>query len=154
MRTKRRVLSAIESMEKHNFLDDENKITNTDWFLPREYERNYWKFFEKDALNHIRAIENQYGYKISKIENFWFQQYMKGDFHSRHTHGGSSFSNIYYAELPNQKAATAFWFCGKEYKIEVEEGDMLSFPGNLIHESKPLDNDKRKTVIVFNTIVE
>jgi uncharacterized protein YjlB len=39
---------------------------------------------------------------------------------------------------------------GEEFTIDVEEGDILTFPGSVIHCSKPHQSNDIKTVVSFN----
>jgi len=42
----------------------------------------------------------------------------------------------------------------KIIKVNAKEGDILTFPAYLKHRSKPIKNEKRKTIISFNTSVD
>ena len=80
----------------------------------------------------------------------WYQQYKKGDYHGWHRHPNNTFSNVYYVSLPKNSASTSFRYSGKEFEINVKEGQILTFPSYLEHCSKPNPSDQIKTVISFN----
>jgi len=61
------------------------------------------------------------------------------------------YSNIYYLDLPEGTSKTTFKFIDKEFEVDVEEGDILTFPGSMLHCSKPNTSEHTKTVIAFNT---
>jgi uncharacterized RmlC-like cupin family protein len=86
------------------------------------------------------------------LSNYWFQQYENGDYHGTHVHD-TPFSSVYYIELPGESPRTTLKLFGKEYQIEVQEGDILTFPGFIPHESKENKNT-RKTIIAFNSTYE
>jgi hypothetical protein len=84
------------------------------------------------------------------VYNYWFQMYSKGDWHAWHNHLGANFSNVYYLNLPEGAAKTTFKILGKEFSIEVKEGQVLSFPGIVNQCSKPNPSEEPKVVIAFN----
>jgi hypothetical protein len=83
------------------------------------------------------------------LRNYWFQQYKKGDYMELHAHRDADFSSVYYVDLPNGAVFTTFIFMGKEFEIEVKEGEVLTFYGCFQHMSKPTKNTK--TIIAFNS---
>lgn len=119
-------------------------IKNTDYELdiPREYLDLFTKYIIPYTYDKM--------YRVVAVNNLWFQQYEKDNFHGWHCHGNSHFSHIYYVELPNKNQATEFYF-NKVFKIEVKEGDLITFPSFLIHRSPPNKINKRKSVVSFNT---
>jgi len=129
-------------------------IFNTDWHLSNAfYNKNseYTSIINNIIGEHTEALTHflRYVDPIS-CENIWFQQYKRNDFHGWHRHERSVFSNVYYVDLPDNASKTSFRFLGKEFSIEVKEGQILTFPSFIEHCSKPNPSDKIKTVISFN----
>lgn len=87
------------------------------------------------------------------IDNVWFQQYKKNEYHAWHTHAQCNFSNVYYLE---NNHPTEFYNLVTKFSlnVNVKEGDLLMFPAYIPHRSQPNNTDKRKTVIVFNSNIK
>ena len=60
------------------------------------------------------------------------------------------FSCVYYAALPEGASLTTFKLLGKEFSIEVKEGQVLVFPAPFLHCSKPNQSNAEKIVVAFN----
>lgn len=132
-------------------------VTSTDWQTPSNIERTYFTKYIKDIINkYYTSIAEQLGLKdfnLTKliIHNWWFQKYNKNSTHDWHTHGASHFTNVYFVELPNKESATQI----KGLKnLNVEEGDLITFPAYWVHRSPINKTNKRKTIISFNTSYE
>ena len=151
---KQEVLDAIESMETTTCVGPVDNISNTDYYLPNEIHRPYHNILMDKFIAHKIAMgkDDRFIFNAFKIGRIWYQQYKKGDMHGLHLHGDCAYSNVLYLELPNKEAGTKFVINGKEYLLDVSEGDILSFPGILPHGST-YSVGGRKTVVVFNTIV-
>ena len=80
----------------------------------------------------------------------WYHQYEKGNKYGWHFHD-TQYSGVYYLELGKTSGKTEF--CSpldmKSFNIDVKEGDLILFPGHLIHRGM-LNGSDRKTVISFN----
>jgi hypothetical protein len=130
-------------------------IFNTDWHLSKALtflDPVYCSVVRPIIDNHNEALTQYLGYdEPIKCDNVWFQQYQKEDYHWWHRHSESIFSNIYYVDLPEGTSKTSFRFLGKEFQIEIEEGQILTFPSFIEHCSKPNLSNKIKTVISFNS---
>ena len=81
-------------------------ISNTDWILPKDYNREYLNLFYENINEHMVELRDQFNCDRWEIINGWFQQYEKGDTHGWHNHAGCQFSNVYYLELPSKSLAT------------------------------------------------
>ena len=149
---KNKLLKIIDSMPNIGAEQDYIKncgtsVSKSDWLLNRDVIKPYADLFFEMVKPFIVFVEEQYSAKL-KINNFWFQQYHKNDYHNWHTHPEAHFSNVFYLEMPKGTPGTEFK--NIEQKFDVEEGDILSFPAFLAHRSPEIKIDKRKTVIVFN----
>lgn len=123
-------------------------LSNTDWYLPEDYKREYLDLFYKNIEDHMMSLCKDFSCTRWHIKNGWFQQYKKGDSHDWHNHIGVQFSNVYYLELPDIGAKTEFL---NKHKTKISEGDILTFPAYLPHRSSANKTNKRKTVIAFNS---
>jgi hypothetical protein len=145
-------LNCIEGMGKYSFVNVEQSISNTDWHLSTNFPRPYVTFVEPVMRKHDELLRKELGYRGIGATAYWYQQYEKGDWHSMHVHGNCSFSNVLFVELPNKETATKYRIKDKEYSFDVKEGEIISFPGILNHQS-PVNMGGRKTVFVWNSVV-
>jgi hypothetical protein len=131
---------------------DGSIISRTDWNVNLGEQRQYWNLIFKDLNDIIYPSFKEIGYEDIRYENCWFQQYNTNEFHKWHRHPGCQWSNVYYVELPEGTPATMFRnpYDQTEFTIDVEEGDIISFPSIVQHTSPINASDKVKTVIAFN----
>ena len=151
---KHNIMNIIDASEGFKVETPSQSLLDTDWYMPREMPRMYLETvgpildqYNRELFNKLE-IKDQSALHISQI---WYQRYAKGDFHSMHTHGNCTFSNVYFLDLPEGAPATTFRFMGKDYTVDVEEGDVITFPGHIQHESKPNASRFIKTSIAFNS---
>ena len=154
---KNKLLKIIDSMPNIGAEQDYIKncgtsVSKSDWLLNRDVIKPYADLFFEMVKPFIVFVEEQYSAKL-KINNFWFQQYHKNDYHNWHTHPHTHFSNVFYLELPKGNPGTEFlaYDSKKNKELDLKEGDILSFPAFMAHKSPEIKTNKRKTVIVFNT---
>lgn len=145
---KPQILSAIDNMCVNSVDGYNEKIYNTDWYLPESVSRPYMEYMNGCYTDSIDKISDHLGFKVVP-ENVWFQQYIHGDFHNWHTHH-CIYNGIYYVELADECARTTVRIGKEEIDIEVKEGDILLLPGGIMHCSKQNRSNERKTVIAFN----
>jgi len=152
------LLEQIESMGTHSLIEKEQQISNSDYHLSDYYTRNYFHVFNNTVVaKHLIDLKNilLLGSSSNLIMNhYWFQQYKNNDFHSYHLHGTCFYSSVYYLELPEKSSKTTFKILDKEFDIDVEEGDILTFPSSYLHCSKPNKSDFTKTIIGFDIICD
>ena len=130
-----------------------DKISHTDWSLRKTRPREYWNYFKKNIFEEYgQHLCKTFNWDILRVTNGWFQQYSKNDFHGWHIHDNVRYASVYYVELPLKTMRTEFKDPETKslHSIEVEEGDILTFPAQISHRSKPFKGKKRKTVIAFN----
>jgi hypothetical protein len=149
---KPKILSDIASMGVHSLIEHDQKISNSDWQLSRNYSRPYIQRIEGLISQHLAKltqIANIPTNSSLNFNNYWFQQYAEGDYHDWHIHKNSTYSNVYYVDLPQGAAKTTFRFREEEFSVDVEEGYILTFPSSFLHCSKP-NKASTKTIISFN----
>jgi hypothetical protein len=145
------ILKDIESIGKHSLIEDDQKISNSDWYLPSNIERTYFSHITDTIFELRNNIVKQFNYSTPSTNlQFWFQQYEKGDHHGWHVHFGCMFSNVYYVDLPEGASKTSLKVLDKEIEVDVKEGQILTFPSCFLHTSKPNKSEKVKTVIAVN----
>ena len=101
--------------------------------------------------NFSKFICKTYGVDSLSFQDAWFQVYEPGDYHNVHTHPNTNIANVLFVELPNKNLVTNITGENeKKISLDIEEGDILSFPAFLKHTSPPNNSNKRKIVIAFN----
>jgi len=145
---KKILLNEIDNMPNVGFED----VNKTDWKLPSNFHREYLVYFYKMIHPYMEALRKKLKFEEWHIQNTWYQQYIKKDKHLWHCHNESNWSNIYYLELPKTTETLFFDTIKNETKrVEVVEGQLLTFPSSLIHCSPENNTDDRKTIISFNS---
>ena len=138
----------VETIKKSTSIyHDTNKERHqTDYHLSKDIPRLYEPLVMPAVLEHMRTFEQQYNFQGIELHHLWFQWYRKGDFHDWHVHPYCHFTNIYYINLPNKSLATTV----NGIDIDVQEGDILTFPSFILHQA-PLVDDLEKIIVSFNT---
>lgn len=147
---KPKILKAIESMGTHSVIDGEQSISNTDWHLHVDFPRPYWDIVKPVYMDHLETIRTCVGGNRTSVQNFWFQQYVKGDFHTWHVHSKVNYATVYYVDMPDEDCATTFRMHGTEMTVDVQEGQILTFLGSYWHCSRPNPHDYVKTIVAIN----
>lgn len=133
-------------------------VENTDYYLADKFKepkgKAYWGLFFPSVQFHYSSILELTGHKDWWVNNYWFQTYGHNDFHAAHVHPDCMYSNVYYLALPDGASRTTFKYFNAEFDIEVQEGDILTFPGFIQHGSKPNKSNNLKTVVAFNSSME
>ena len=150
------ILEAIAKLGIHSAISKLERISNTDWHIKNDISpvfenKEYLNVVKTVLFEHNKQVAEYIGATEIQTNHIWFQQYEKLDFHGWHSHGNCMYSNVYYVELDKFCPRTSFKFMGTEFSIDVEEGDILTFPSFLSHCSKPNKSDSRKTAIAFNS---
>jgi hypothetical protein len=144
----KKLLELIDKIPNNPFIDNTgNVISHTDWNLPQNFKREYIDYFLKIIEPYLEKICSKLNTNKFVFSNFWFQQYIKNDKHEWHTHPKTNFTNVYFVELPDKSLATEIL---NEKNLEINEGDLLTFPAFYYHRSPINMFDKRKTIISFN----
>lgn len=149
---KEQILVSISNMGRHSLEDKNQKIFNSDWYLPSSFPRPYFEHIRPTIETHLQEIKQSVNGSTTNaltLQNYWFQQYTVDDYHDWHIHEMSMFSNVYYVDLPQGASKTTFKYREKTFDVNVEEGHILTFPSCFAHCSKP-NQAGVKTVISFN----
>jgi muramidase (phage lysozyme) len=145
---KDKLLKQIAKMKDDNLAT----VSKTDFAISTNSERPYLKLFNDTMDRYIKKIMATLQFKTCVIHNVWYQQYKNKSSHGWHTHPKVNYTNVYYLELPDKSKKTKIYnvITKKFEELDVEEGDLVTFPAHIPHGSPVIDDTKRKTVIVFN----
>jgi hypothetical protein len=144
------ILSLIDKIPNNSLQKNSDKIYHTDWNLPKNLKREYLDYFSIIIKPYIEELLIKLKSKYLQISNIWFQQYNKLDTHGWHTHSDTNFTNIYFVELPSKSLGTEIL---NYDKLDLNEGDLLTFPACLYHRSPVNTTEERKTIISFNSSI-
>jgi|TARA_R110000772_G_scaffold268291_1_gene394702 hypothetical protein len=144
------LLMLIDKMPDKKTDTEREKITKSDWYIPKEHVREYGELFLKIIKPYNDNIKKFYNAKELFLKNYWYQQYTDTDHHDWHVHASCLLSNVFYIELKN-KNSTLFYnnLTKQKYSYNLEEGDLITFPSSMIHKSKK-NSKERKTIISYN----
>jgi hypothetical protein len=150
---KKVLLDLISKMPDKDRKSGVEQISKTDWNVPKDYNREYLNYFYNIIQEHMYKMCDFLHTDKWIITNAWFQQYKNTDRHDWHTHTNCHFTSVFYLELPEKRYSTQIFnsFTKKIIKVNVKEGDILTFPSYLNHRSIVNNSNKRKTIISFNS---
>ena len=151
---KNKMLSLIDNMPKSDLhVKDHSNISKLDWNIERNFNREYLKVFEPHLFKYMNMFLEHVPYDKWEIHNIWYQQYSMNSNHGWHVHTECQFTNVYYLELPENTPKTQIInpFTGDLIELEVNEGDLVTFPSFIIHTAPIVKEDARKTIISFNS---
>lgn len=109
-------------------------------------------------LDEIKLFETEVGIGVYPAE-VWFQKYDHNMDHSVHTHGPIGFSAVCFLEYDkdNHKPTTfispyvnCITGALERHEPDVDEGDIIFFPSNLLHYAPINLSDKVRVIISFN----
>lgn len=112
----------------------------------------------EEELNYMKKT---FGFNDCVIKHSWFQEQTNNMFHSIHDHcgGNVSISSICYIEYDSSEhTATQFIspymdslnFSYLNFTPQVNEGTIIFFPSNILHQTLPSTSDKPRKIVSFN----
>jgi len=114
------------------------------------------KIIKQPIDNFLSDIES----KFEDVEfNMWWQCYQKNEGHRPHAHGEAHFGSTLFLDFVSEEhPPTRFYapfnnyLTGNvlEYEKDIKEGDIIFFPGNVIHESPINKSLIPKKIIAMN----
>lgn len=146
---KSNIINLIYKIPETPYVEGTNKISHTD-YKHEDNKKEYVNFFIKNILpDYHNNLRKKLGVNTIHISNLWFQVYRKGDFHGRHTHEKTHFTNVFYINLPDKKLTTRI-NKPQQQVLDIEEGTIVTFPGYFEHESPVNNSNQEKIIISFN----
>lgn len=152
---KQELIESINNSWSIGIHSDQDNITRSDWGNEDKVFRKEWsQIFFHYTYDQISDIYKSIGYNKFNVNSIWFQEYGAGSNHGWHTHGGANFSNVFFLNFSKENPPTEFLFHNEIIKADVSEGDLIIFPGHIIHRSPSNDSEKSRLVVVFNSTIE
>lgn len=148
----------LELMSKCNFISS-NSILESSFF--DESSKNHNDLVECIFEDELRQVKKAFGFNYYSIKYSWFQEQTKNMFHPMHDHGENNImmSSICYIEYnPSEHSPTqfispfvdSFTFSHSHFMPRVDEGTIIFFPSNVLHQTLPSPSDKPRKIISFN----
>ena len=146
------LINLIHQIPETSLKTEKSKISHTDWHIPATMKREYLEYFIKYIYEgYAKNLCDVFDAEKVEPNNFWFQKYNQGDSHCLHRHGNVHFTNVFYLKIPEKYLNTKIYNLDKEIiSIDIKEGDILTFPAFLKHESVENKNEDYKMIISFN----
>tara|TARA_Y200000002_G_scaffold10096_2_gene8308 strand:+ start:15383 stop:15991 length:609 start_codon:yes stop_codon:yes gene_type:complete len=116
--------------------------------------RKWLTFLKPYLMNVVTDTYKNLGYDTFKIHNIWYQQYETGSTHGWHVHTDCQWTSVYYLDLPDLAPKTQLvspWDNKTIIKLDIQEGDVITFPSFVIHQAPKNKNNKTKTIVSFNS---
>jgi len=138
-------------------------MCSTDFYLSNgrpPYFDEWYSILEEDLNNVLPNLGLPYYPK--EMWHLWSQEYRGNEYHGPHNHGTAVLSAVLYLDLaPMEHGGTTFYspfadFLGtvSDVTVQVDEGDIVFFPGTLLHEARPTLSEKMRKIIAFNIPIE
>lgn len=151
---KNKILQIIDEQYGEHLNFKGSNITRSDYFL-KESNANFIQPYV--TILHPYIVEHLNLCKILKDTEeqkyfYWYNQYTKLGYQGWHDHQGVKWASVYYLELDRDNPPTEFrnFLTNEVIRVDVTEGDIITFPGFMEHRSPPNNSNKRKTIIACN----
>ena len=145
------LLDVINNCPFENINTYEDSISKSDYYL-KDVKRPYLNILLNDLKDFQQVVLDHYCCSNIDIIGAWFQQYNSSDVHNWHIHASCNISVVYFLELSNNDSTEFFDLSTrKSFQVEnVNEGDLLIFPGFIPHRTPQNKFLDRRTIIAFN----
>lgn len=153
-KNKKKLISLINKMEQSSIEDENSHISKTDWNLSREKSRDYLILFYEIIKPYMDTMKDKLKCNNWNIKNTWYQIYKKNDNHDWHVHPDNNYTNVYYLNLPKSNVKTQLYDVKSNKiidEIDIKEGQLFTFPANILHRSPKNKFNETKTIISFNS---
>ena len=135
------------SFLKSSFFDDSSRSQN----------ELVQSIFEEE-LNHMKE---SFGLNDYSVKHSWFQEQTKNMFHPIHDHCANNImmSSICYIDYDSSEHSPtqfispfvdSFTSSHLNFMPQVNEGTIIFFPSNVLHQTLPSTSDKSRKIISFN----
>ena len=148
----------LELMSKCDFIN-QSSILKSSFY--DESSKNNNELVESIFENELIQMKKSFGCNYYSIKYSWFQEQTKNMFHPLHDHGEGniSMSSICYIEYDSSEHSPtqfispfvdSFTFSHLDFMPQVNEGTIIFFPANVLHQTLPSPSDKPRKIISFN----
>jgi hypothetical protein len=155
------VLAWAEKKKRLLSLLDSEKFKYCDTFLSdrRQNSNVYLKDFTDIIQPELENFRLDLGLGTIFVTDVWTVTYKTGDFHAPHTHSSSGYSGVLYLDY-DQEEHTGTCFVNSitnpitdltdGARPQVQEGDIVLTPSNVLHFTYPNKSIKDRTIMGFD----
>jgi len=140
-----------EWSQQDDYIND--NIHKVDWFKADNPNREWFKIIQQPLYETLLDMAQSMGFTEIALEHVWFQQYQTKGKHGWHSHG-FNYTGVYYLEYNKEENPPTEFLkpCSlkEKFSIDIEEGDIISFPSFVIHRAPINISLKNKTIVSFN----
>ena len=148
---KEKLLAITNKFESNNINIENELVDYSDWNVPYE-QKEYCDLVQEYLTPYLELMAERLNCKVYQVNEFWFQRYVKNNFHNWHNHVGTMYTNILFVDLQDTSYATQFYDSYNNKLIqtpELKEGDIITIPAHVPHRSIKLEHGT-KAVMSFN----
>jgi quercetin dioxygenase-like cupin family protein len=155
------VLAWTEKKKRLLSLLDSEKFKYCDTFLSDRSQNSnvYLKDFTDIIQSELENFRLDLGLGTIFVTDVWTVTYKTGDFHAPHTHSSSGYSGVLYLDY-DQEEHTGTCFVNSitnpitdltdGARPQVQEGDIVLTPSNILHFTYPNKSTKDRTIMGFD----
>lgn len=150
---KDKILNIIANADSESLDEKDFKINKLDHTTHEIYDKPYFLEFKSVLQKYLIEITHYFKCRKCEISSVWFQQYQPDDIHNWHLHPKTTWQAVYYLEMNGEKLETELYDVYEKRvvkMVELKEGDLFVFPGNIIHRAPKNVSKNRKTILAFN----
>ena len=167
---KQEILKELKIQEKSN---NGNILTNKGGFQSKEISNSYInETIGSVAINNLIKYYNFKKVKFTMV-NSWINKNNKDDFNIIHSHPNSTFSGIYYVDVPDEGGELVFYrsnnFCNlldyidktnndtelfTTFNVKVKNNLLILFRSYLAHFVMPHKSQRARISVAFNIKIE
>ena len=134
-------------------LDDYNK-SNQGGYQTSQFN---WQEFHPQGKEYIeKLITDIFTNYLVSISGWWYNINLKGSWNTPHSHGGSNYALVWYLtdsdgllQLMNPHS-NRIDIPGQDGSFDAKKGDILIFPGDIIHYVMPNTKETDRVCISMN----
>ena len=152
----------LELMSKCNFKNP-NSILESSFY--DESSANHNDLIESIFKDELSKAKRSFGFNRYSIVYSWFQEQRENMFHPIHDHGANntSMSCVCYIDYDSSEHSPtqfispfvdSFTFSHLHFMPRVNEGTIIFFPANVLHQTLPSPSNKPRKIISFNMELE
>lgn len=146
--------------KKEKILSSLPDLTDTHIITNHGINSNYTDYFDYTKPSYydtiIECVSNELTYFKTKIDrdidvfSMWFETSQKFQHHQPHTHGDCGYSSVLYVSFDKKYHQATKFYLDEEYQPNIDEGNLIIFPSNVLHEAPQNTSEIPRTIVSFN----
>ena len=141
--------------KKKDLFDVDNHIKSNQGGY--QTSQSTWESFHPDGIEYIEKLVSDIFVNWSvEVSGWWYNINCKGSWNTPHSHGGSNYALVWYLtdsdgllQLMNPHS-NRIDITGQDGSFDAKKGDILIFPGDIIHYVMPNTKERDRVCISMN----